>query len=116
VGDSKRILFKTHNSTFWSNTQQGFREDYVYIDSLAAQRLVERGIKLVGIDYLSVEQFKSENFQTHHAFLSRGVVILEGLDLREVPSGLYELICLPLKIAGGSGDGAPARVILRTLN
>jgi arylformamidase len=116
VGGSKRILFKTHNSTFWSNAQQGFREDYVYIDALAARWLVETGIKLVGIDYLSVEQFKSGNFQTHHAFLSRGVVILEGLDLREVPSGLYELICLPLKIAGGSGDGSPARVILRTLN
>jgi arylformamidase len=116
VGGSKRILFKTRNSTFWGDTQQGFREDYVYIDANAARRLVETGIKLVGIDYLSVEQFKSENFQTHHALLSEGVVILEGLDLREVPSGLCELICLPLKIAGGSGDGATARVILRTLD
>ena len=112
---SQRILFKTRNSTFWDNLQLGFREDYVYIDHDAARWLVETGIKLVGIDYLSVEQFKSSSFETHHAFLSNGVVILEGLDLRGVPSGVYELLCLPLKIAGGSGDGAPARVVLRTL-
>ena len=111
---SQRILFKTRNSTFWNNRQEGFREDYVYIDHDAAHWLVETGIKLVGIDYLSVEQFKSNTFETHHAFLSNGVVILESLDLRGVPSGVYELLCLPLKITGGSGDGAPARVILRT--
>jgi len=116
VSGSQRILFKTRNSSFWGDPEQGFHEDYVYIDPGAAHRLVESGIKLVGIDYLSVEQFKSNSFQTHHTFLSRDVVILEGLDLREVPSGHYELICLPLKVAGGSGDGAPARVILRTLN
>jgi arylformamidase len=114
TGRSQRILFKTRNSTFWDNRQEGFREDYVYIDHDAARWLVETGIKLVGIDYLSVEQFKSNTFETHHAFLSNGVVILESLDLRGVPSGVYELLCLPLKIAGGSGDGAPARVILRT--
>ncbi|HEV2829626.1 MAG TPA: cyclase family protein [Pyrinomonadaceae bacterium] len=114
-GRSQRILFKTRNSTFWNNLQAGFREDYVYIDQDAARWLVETGIRLVGIDYLSVEQFKSNTFETHQEFLSKGVVILEGLDLREVPSGIYELLCLPLKIAGGSGDGAPARVILRTL-
>ncbi len=109
---SQRILFKTRNSAFWNNS--GFREDYTYIEPGAAKRLVEWGIKLVGIDYLSVEQFQSPKFETHHALLSAGVVILEGLDLRAVPAGIYELICLPLKIAGGSGDGAPARVVLRT--
>jgi arylformamidase len=116
VRPAQRVLFKTRNSSFWNNAQEGFRADYTYIDSGAARRLVELGIKLVGIDYLSVEQFKSEKFETHHTLLSQGVVILEGLDLREVAAGSYELICLPLKIAGGSGDGAPARVILRTLN
>jgi arylformamidase len=116
VKGSQRILFKTRNSAFWNNTDDGFREDYTYIDPAAAQRLIELGVKLVGIDYLSVEQFKSATFQTHLTLLSKGVVILEGLDLREVTGGIYELICLPLKIAGGSGDGAPARVILRTLN
>jgi arylformamidase len=115
VGRSQRILFKTNNSAFWNNLKDGFRENYVYVDHVAARWLVEKGIKLVGIDYLSIEQFKSQNFETHHAFLSNGIVILEGLDLREVPSGVYELLCLPLKIAGGTGDGAPARVILRTL-
>jgi len=113
---SQRILFKTRNSAFWGDPGGGFREDYVSIDPAAARWLVESGIKLVGIDYLSVEKFKSDSFETHLAFLSRGVVIVEGLDLREVSGGRYELICLPLKVAGGSGDGAPARVILRTLN
>ena len=113
---SQRILFKTRNSCFWENPHEGFHEDYVSIDPAAARRLVALGIKLVGIDYLSVEKFQSDSFQTHFAFLSRGVVIIEGLDLRAVPSGRYELICLPIKVAGGSGDGAPARVILRTLD
>jgi arylformamidase len=112
----ERILFKTRNSAFWDNTADGFREDYTYIEPDAARCLVELGIKLVGIDYLSVEQFQSSSFETHHTLLSHGVVILEGLDLRAVPGGVYELVCLPLKIAGGSGDGAPARVILRTLD
>lgn len=113
---AQRILFKTRNSAFWNNTQEGFRADYTYIHPDAARRLVDSGIKLVGIDYLSVEKFQSEKFDTHLALLSSGVVIVEGLDLRAVTGGIYELFCLPLKIAGGSGDGAPARVILRTLN
>ena len=113
-GSSERILFKTRNSAFWNDNPRGFREDYTYIEPAAARRLAESGIKLVGIDYLSVEQFKSEHFETHHALLSRGVVIVEGLDLRAVSAGFYEIICLPLKISEGSGDGAPARVVLRT--
>ena len=113
---SQRVLFKTRNSAFWSNQQSGFREDYTYIEPSAARRLVAAGVKLVGIDYLSVEQFNSTKFETHQALLSHDVVILEGLDLRDVVAGEYELICLPLRIAGGSGDGAPARAILRTLN
>lgn len=111
---SERILFKTRNSRFWGEPEKGFREDYVYIAPPAAQRLVDAGVKLVGIDYLSVEQFQSTGFQTHRTLLSHGVVIIEGLDLRAVAAGVYELICLPLKVAEGSGDGAPARVILRT--
>ncbi len=114
--DVERVLFKTRNSAFWRRQDNGFREDYTYIDPEAARRLVELGIKLVGIDYLSVEQFNSSGFETHHVLLSQNVVILEGLNLSDVPGGTYELLCLPLKIAGGSGDGAPARVILRELN
>jgi arylformamidase len=113
---SQRILFKTRNSAFWGKANQGFRADFTYIKPDAARWLAESGVKLVGIDYLSVEQYGSTSFATHLALLSKGVVIVEGLDLREVPAGVYELFCLPLKIAGGNGDGAPARVILRTLN
>jgi len=112
---AQRVLFKTRNSDFWSKADGQFRSDYTYITSGCAKKLVDLGIRLVGIDYLSVEQFASENFETHQVLLSSGVVIIEGLDLRQVPAGAYELICLPLKIADGSGDGAPARVVLRTL-
>lgn len=114
--NTQRILFKTRNSAFWNNPGEGFREDYTYLNSGAAKLLVEAGIKLVGMDYLSVEQFRSEKFETHLTLLSNGVTILEGLDLRKITAGSYELICLPLKIAGGSGDGAPARAVLRTLS
>ena len=72
-------------------------------------------MRLVGIDYLSVEKFGSEEFETHKTLLARGVVVLEGLDLRSVGAGAYELLCLPLKLAGGDGDGAPARAVLRAL-
>ena len=109
----ERVLFKTRNSEFWNDTSQGFRKDFTYIAPDAAKALVELGIKLVGIDYLSVEKFGSTDFSTHITFLEKEVVIVEGLDLREVSAGDYELICLPLKLVGGTGDGAPARTILR---
>ena len=112
---TQRVLFKTRNSSFWNNPEAGFRTDYTYLEPSAARRLTEIGMRLVGIDYLSIEQYKSESFETHLILLSSGVVILEGVDLRNVSAGRYELICLPLRIAGGSGDGAPARAILRTL-
>jgi arylformamidase len=113
---SERILFKTRNSSFWNNPEAGFRVDFTYLDEAAAKKLVETGVKLVGIDYLSIEKFNSEKFETHHILLSSEVVIIEGLDLRGITPGLYELICLPLKIAGGTGDGAPARTVLRSLS
>jgi arylformamidase len=113
---TERVLFKTRNSAFWSERRGEFREDFTYIDGAGARALVERGVRLVGIDYLSVEKFKSDNFETHTTLLSRGGVIVEGLDLSAVSEGEYELICLPLKIEGGTGDGAPARAILRTLD
>lgn len=111
-----RILFKTRNSSFWSEADGQFHSDYTYISPDGARKLIDEGIRLVGIDYLSVERFDSENFETHEILLANGVVIIEGLDLREAPGGVYELICLPLKIAEGSGDGAPARVVLRSLD
>lgn len=110
---AERLLLKTRNSAFWNDTSQGFRKDFTYIDPEAARVMVERGVRLIGIDYLSVEAFDAETPDTHLAFLEKEVIILEGLDLREVPAGEYELICLPMKFAGGAGDGAPARTVLR---
>ena len=111
----ERVVFKTRNSAFWSEPEKGFRTDFTYIEPGAAKVLADGGIKLVGIDYLSVEKFASSDFATHITLLEKEVVILEGLDLREVPPGDYELISLPLKYVGGTGDGAPARTILRGL-
>ncbi|MGI9036302.1 MAG: cyclase family protein [Pyrinomonadaceae bacterium] len=111
----ERVLFKTRNSDFWNAPEKGFREDFTYIAPEAAEILVEKNIKLVGIDYLSVEKFGSTDFQTHKTLLKNEVVIIEGLDLRAVSAGDYELICLPLKYIGGAGDGAPARTILREI-
>lgn len=111
---TERVLFKTRNSAFWSEPRGEFRQDFTYVAPDAARALVERGVRLVGIDYLSIEQFGSTDHETHKTLLAGGVVILEGLDLRGASAGEYELICLPLKLAGGSGDGAPARAILRT--
>ena len=112
---ASRVLFKTRNSAFWEDPRGRFREDFTYIEPAAARALARSGVRLVGFDYLSVEKFGSEGFETHLALLERGVVIVEGLDLRAVAPGLYELFCLPLKIAAGSGDGAPARAVLRPL-
>jgi arylformamidase len=109
-----RVLFKTRNSAFWSESEPEFHTDFTYLSLNAAQRLVEQGIKLVGIDYLSIEKYDSPKHETHLALLSFGVVILEGLNLTDVPAGQYELICLPLRLRTSKGDGAPARVVLRT--
>jgi arylformamidase len=106
----ERVLFHTRNSKFWS---EGFRKDFTHLSPEAAQKLVGLGVKLVGIDYLSIEKFHSGHHRTHLALLAKKVVIVEGLNLTDVPAGDYELICLPLKIADGAGDGAPARVVLR---
>jgi arylformamidase len=110
-----RVLFKTRNSSFWRDKLKDFQTHFTHVESNAARKLVELGVKLVGVDYLSVEKFHSENHATHLALLSKEVVILEGLNLTDVSPGRYELICLPLKIADGSGDGAPARAVLREL-
>jgi len=109
----ERVLFHTRNSSFW--TASAFRKDFTHLSPDGAQKIIELGVKLVGNDYLSIEKFHSGNHPTHIALLSNSIVIVEGLNLTEVPAGDYELICLPLKIAGGSGDGAPARAVLRTL-
>jgi arylformamidase len=108
-----RVLFKTRNSRFWPASGT-FHEDFVYIEPEAAQVLVARGVRLVGIDYLSVEQFNFTSPDTHYALLRHNVIIIEGLNLSAVMPGDYELICLPLKLK--DGDGGPARVVLRELS
>jgi arylformamidase len=104
----KRILLRTRNSALLS--QREFARDYTYLAPDGAQYLVDNGVELVGIDYLSIEQFHSGHHQTHRTLLERSVVILEGLDLSVPAPGEYELICLPLRIEGC--DGAPARAVL----
>lgn len=111
-----RILFKTRNSAFWNEPEPQFHTDFTYLALEAAKKLAAQGIRLVGIDYLSIEKFHSEKHETHLALLSRGVVILEGLNLTGIPAGRYELICLPLRLRSRLGDGAPARVVLRTVD
>ncbi len=115
LANVERVLFKSRNSAFWNEPEKGFRTDFTYISPDAAGVLADNGVKLVGIDYLSVEKFGSEDFATHITLLEKEIVILEGVDLREVPPGDYELICLPLKYIGATGDGSPARTILREL-
>jgi arylformamidase len=109
------VLFKTRNSAFWNENPPQFHSDFTYLDLAAATWLRDQGAKLIGIDYLSIEKFKSPGHPTHIALLSKGVVILEGLNLTDVPAGKYELICLPLRLRSKLGDGAPARAVLRTL-
>ena len=107
----QRIIFHTRNSAFWN---EGFRKDFTALTPEGAEMLVNLGVKLVGNDYLSIEKFRSGHHLTHLTLLRKGVVIVEGLNLSGVPDGDYEVMCLPLKIADGAGDGEPARVVLRT--
>lgn len=107
--DVRRILFGTSNSHYWARGETEFKEDFVAITEDGAQWLVEWGIQLVGIDYLSVAPY-GDSVPTHRVLLEAGVVVVEGLDLSTVPRGFYDLYCLPLKLLGA--DGAPARAIL----
>jgi arylformamidase len=109
----ERVAFKTRNSEFWSTPEDGFRKDFTYLTPDTAKLLADAGMKLVGIDYLSIEKSGSPGHPVHVALLEKEIVILEGLDLREVPPGDYEIICMPLKYTGSTGDGAPARTILK---
>ena len=105
---AERVLFRTRNSDEWSDS--AFKENFVFLEPEAAAWLASRGTRLVGVDYLSVESFAAPEPLTHRTLLAAGVLIVEGLDLREIEPGDYTLICLPIKLAGA--DGAPARVVL----
>jgi arylformamidase len=104
-----RVLFKTRNSYLWREPE--FVKEFVHLTKEAAAHLVGSGIKVIGIDYLSVEKYGFDQPDVHRTLLSSGAVIIEGLDLSDVEPGDYELICLPMRIK--DGDGAPARVVLR---
>lgn len=109
--DCRRLLLKTRNSAEGLLHAPAFRRDYTALDAGAARWIAERGLALVGIDALSIEPYAEEMGPVHRALLAADVVVLEGLDLAGVAPGAYELLCLPLRIAGG--DGAPARAVLR---
>jgi arylformamidase len=100
---AERVLFKTPNSELWARDE--FSEEFARLDGAGARMLVARGVRLVGVDYLSVG-----DEEAHHMLLAAGVVPIEGLDLRGVEPGEYFLVCAPLKLVGS--DGAPARVLL----
>ncbi|MDN7026030.1 cyclase family protein [Methanoculleus sp. FWC-SCC1] len=109
----ERVLFKTHNSDHVWDTDR-FVEEFVYISEAAAQYLAERQVRLVGADYLSVGGFHADGVKIHQTLLNAGIWIIEGLNLKQVPPGEVDLVCLPLKILGG--DGAPARALVRPLD
>lgn len=109
IKSGERIIFETRNSSYWKRS--GFRKDFVYIPSDAAVYLASLGVRVVGVDYLSVGGYHKGGAQTHKILLKAGIWIIEGLNLYGVKPGDYELICLPLKIL--NSDGAPARAIIR---
>jgi arylformamidase len=109
---AQRVLFRTRSShRGWMDSRE-FHKDFAYIAPDAAQLLADAGVVLVGVDYISAEQFGASAPRTHQILLGRGIPIVEGMDLRPVQAGDYDLIVLPLKVAGH--EGAPARAIMRT--
>ena len=105
---ARRVLLKTRNSALLELDE--FTRNYTFLAPDGAELLAERGVELVGIDYLSIEQFRSGHHRTHRTLLERRIVIVEGLQLGGVAPGVYDFICLPLRLAGM--DGAPARAVL----
>ncbi len=106
-----RVLFRTRSSVRGWMDSASFHRDFAYVAPDAAQLLADAGVKLVGIDYISAEQFGAKTPRTHQILLGKGIPVVEGLQLRSVPAGDYDLIVLPMKVGGH--DGAPARAILR---
>ena len=109
LSEDVRVLIKTSNSRLWGSAE--FHTDYTGVTESGAKYLLEHGIKVVGVDYLSVEEFRKPGAPAHHVLLGAGIIVIEGLNLRDVDPGVYEMFCLPLALVGS--DGAPARVVLR---
>lgn len=108
INEGDRIILKTRNSELLKEKE--FKTDFTYITGEAAEYLVKKKIRTIGVDYLSVEQFGSENFEAHYALLENNIAIIEGLYLADIKPGNYTLIALPLKIVGG--NGSPTRAVL----
>jgi arylformamidase len=109
LSEDVRLLIKTHNSWLWGSPE--FQPSFIGVTETGARHLVGHGIKVLGVDYLSVEEFKKPGAPAHHVLLGGGTIVIEGLNLRDVEPGVYDMYCLPLRIVGA--DGAPARVVLR---
>ncbi len=105
----ERLLLKTRNSQFWSGSGLEFRQDFTALDVSAAEFLVRRGVRLIGIDYLSIAPFNDPT-PTHTLLLRQNVVILESINLADVPAGFYQLVCLPIKLT--AREAAPVRAVL----
>ena len=112
IKKGERILLRTRNSIKKILYSDTFSEDFVYMEKGAAEFLVTRGIKTLGVDYLSVGGYKKNGSDVHRTLLNAEILVIEGLDLTEALPGDYNMICLPMKILGS--DGAPARVIVKT--
>jgi len=108
----ERLLLRTRNSELWAAKTTEFRKDFVALTYDAAQWIVDRGINLIGVDYLSVQRY-SDDSRTHQILLGADTILLEGINLSNVKSGFYELICLPLRLVGA--EASPVRAILRQL-
>jgi len=106
---TERVLFRTRNSERWAQGETEFYTGFVAVSEDGARWLVASGVRLVGVDYLSVGPF-DDPVPTHHVLLRAGVIVVEGLNLAEIAPGVYQLVCLPLNLVGS--DGAPARAIL----
>jgi arylformamidase len=109
-GDVTRLLLRTSNSRLWRSLPVEFPDTYACLSPDGAKWIVEHGIELIGIDFLSIEQRGAKEHPVHHLLLENGVVIVEGLDLGNVEPGVYTFVCLPLKVV--DGDGGPARALL----
>jgi arylformamidase len=107
---TERLLCRTRNSELWTRERASFPDDYVAVTPEGARWVVDRGLRLLGVDFLSVEREGPPDYPVHHMLLGGGTIIVEGLDLSRVEPGPYTLYCLPLQILGG--DGGPARAVL----
>jgi arylformamidase len=107
VPERGAVLFKTFNSNL---NRKKFKENYIYVDSEVAEYLKDRKVKLVGVDYLSIDKYNSPSYPVHNVLLGNDILILEDVNLKEVKPGKYKLYCLPIRI--NNADGAPCRAFL----